>query len=122
MSTSVCDAATLGELFRHLHSDHQITRFVQAFEELRQKHVKGLLEADLANFGVFSMPAGEAHEQRDVLVKEKYRAGVDAFMAFMGDEDDEVAAVWEVRVPVLVLVHGTVIDMRDSERQGLPGV
>lgn len=95
VSTSVCDAATLGELFRHLHSDHQITRFVQAFEELRQKHVKGLLEADLANFGVFSMPAGEAHEQRDVLVKEKYRAGVDAFMAFMGDEDDEVAAVWE---------------------------
>lgn len=93
VSTSVCDAGVLGELFRHLHKKEQIPAFLQAFEDLRQKHVKVMLDADLANHEIIAMALGEAHEARDASMREKYQAGLSALT---GNEDDYLAATWEV--------------------------
>lgn len=92
-AASVCDAASLGELFRHLHSDGQIDSFLLAYENIRRDRVKLLLQVDIASPLVISMPEGEQKTQRDMGMKEKYAAGLDAFAA---DESD-VAAHWEVR-------------------------
>lgn len=85
----------LGGLFQRLHSEAQIEPFLQAFENLRSEHVKGLHAADMHNWNVFTMPPGAEHEARDVQLKEKHRRGIDAFD---GDEDDPVAVGWQVRV------------------------
>lgn len=94
----VCDAGALGELFRHLHSLDQIPSFLQAVESLRRDHVKATLDADVANYALFAMPPCAEHEMRDCFMREKYRAGIEAFT---GTEDDELAAAWEVRCSLL---------------------
>lgn len=94
VSTSVCDAAALGELFRHLHSESQIESFLLAFENIRRDRVRAMLMADLANYNAIALPPGEEHEMRDRMMKEKHEAGIEALT---GDENDVVAAVWEVR-------------------------
>lgn len=98
MSISICDAASLGELFRHLHSENQIESFLLAFDNFRRDRVKSVLGVDLANYSAVAMPPGEAHEQRDNYMREQRAAGTDA-NALEGNDADLVAAIWEVRPP-----------------------
>lgn len=92
VSTSVCDAGALGELFRHLHSRAQVASFVRAFESLRRDRVRAMLDADLTHYTAVAMPPGAAHDARDAAMREKYLAGVDALS---GGAADVATAVWE---------------------------
>ncbi|KIP08302.1 hypothetical protein PHLGIDRAFT_104562 [Phlebiopsis gigantea 11061_1 CR5-6] len=91
VSTSVCDAGTLGELFRHLHSRAQVASFVRAFESLRRDPVRTMLAADLAHYTTVAMAPGAARDARDAAMREKYVAGVDALTG----ATDAATAVWE---------------------------
>lgn len=56
---AVEDAAVLAELFGHLTRADQITSFLYAFQELRQKRCAAVLEEEIHNIEVMAMPPGE---------------------------------------------------------------
>lgn len=93
LAASVCDAAALGELFRHLHHADQVAPFLYAIEAIRREPVRMLLDTDLASYSAVAMPPGEAHDMRDRMLQEKFAAGMEALVH--ADPDDAVVALWE---------------------------
>ncbi|EKM54065.1 uncharacterized protein PHACADRAFT_162446 [Phanerochaete carnosa HHB-10118-sp] len=93
LAASVCDAAALGGLFRHLHHAGQVEPFLHALEAIRREPVRKLLETDLESYAAIAMPPGAAHELRYRMMKEKHAAGVEALVG--SEPDDVVAAHWE---------------------------
>ncbi|PCH37724.1 FAD/NAD(P)-binding domain-containing protein [Wolfiporia cocos MD-104 SS10] len=79
------DAAVLAKLFSHLHSKDQISNFLYAFQDLRQKRCYEAHESELGMIMLFTMEDGPEQEERDRSMQEKYRAGKNVFDA--GDSD-----------------------------------
>lgn len=98
-AASVSDAAALGELFRHLHSDSQIDSFISAYESIRRDRVKSVIQVELANVFVITLPAGEQKDRRDAAMRANHEAGLDVFAGDHDLDDSEVAAHWEVSFP-----------------------
>lgn len=92
MAAGVCDAACLGEFFRHLHEENQINSFLLAFENIRKERVKDLISVDLDNIYSTTMPYGEQQEARDAAIRHNHEKGLDAFAGAEGD----LREVWEV--------------------------
>ncbi|CCM04373.1 uncharacterized protein FIBRA_06547 [Fibroporia radiculosa] len=57
------DAMMLGRLFSHLRSHEQITPFLFAVEEVRQKRIARALKVQMVNPAVLSLPAGVEHKE-----------------------------------------------------------
>ena len=59
---AVEDSAVLSEIFAHLNRPDQITSFLYAFQDLRQKRVAAVLEEEIHNIEVMAMPPGEQQQ------------------------------------------------------------
>lgn len=86
ISPNVEDAATLGELFSHLHYDQQIDQFLVTFEELRRGRVEEVLNIELGRLTLLTMPTDQ--------LERNHAKGLDAF----ANEDGDLLDSWEVRV------------------------
>ncbi len=64
------DAVVFGQLFRHLSSEDQIPRFLNAYEELRQERTAQVLEREISNTEMVTMPPGPERDARDASFKQ----------------------------------------------------
>ena len=94
VAVGVCDAACLGEFFRHLHAEEQIEKFLLAFENIRKPRVEDVLSVDLDNLHSIAMAHGPQQELRDHAIRSNHMKGLDAFAGVQGD----LREVWEVSV------------------------
>ncbi len=69
---AVEDAVVLGSLFSHLRSMDQVPSLLRAYQELRQRRCKTLVEADIGNTRLMCLPAGPAADARDESLRRKY--------------------------------------------------
>ncbi|GJE96758.1 FAD-dependent monooxygenase [Phanerochaete sordida] len=93
LAAAVCDAAALGELFRHLHDADQVAPFLHAVEAIRRAPVRELLRMDLACIAEVALPPGAAHARRERRMRAKCDAGTAALVGC--EADDKAVALWE---------------------------
>ncbi|THH31813.1 hypothetical protein EUX98_g2408 [Antrodiella citrinella] len=88
LGVAVCDAATLGHLFQHLHHHRQIDQFLNAFEEIRPARIQYMKELEFSNLEFMTLENGPVQEQRDQALRERYKKGLNAL-----DSDEQDALV-----------------------------
>ncbi|KAI0790702.1 FAD/NAD-P-binding domain-containing protein [Abortiporus biennis] len=78
ISIAAGDAAALGRIFQHLHHESQIESLLWGFEEIRQKRVSQMREAEMTFLSSMTMLNGPAQEARDARIKRRYELGLNA--------------------------------------------
>ena len=88
----VGDSAVLARLFAHLHDKSQIPNFLHAFQELRSKRSRDVLDLDLSN-NVFMLLSDEnGAKERDRILRARHDAGRED--VFEVGEEDGVSETW----------------------------
>ena len=59
------DAVVFGQLFSHLSSEDQILPFLNAYEEIRKERTESVLEREISNTEMVTLPPGPAKDARD---------------------------------------------------------
>ena len=59
------DAVVFGQLFSHLSSEDQILPFLNAYEEIRKERTESVLEREISNTEMVTLPPGSAKDARD---------------------------------------------------------
>lgn len=75
------DAAVLARLFSRLSNEDQISTFLYAFQELRQKRCEAAIRKEFGDIHYMTLPPGEPQEFRDQSMRAKRDAGLSAFDA-----------------------------------------
>lgn len=76
-SMSIEDAAVFGTLFARLRSWDQVGWMTEAYQELRQKRVEFVRQAEKTDVDMVQMPQGPAQEARDAYLLAQYSLGRD---------------------------------------------
>jgi salicylate hydroxylase len=97
MALNVCDSGVLGTLFKHLHNDSQIDTFLAAYESIRRERIKTVLQIEMMNVHLMTMPAGEEKDIRDETLRARRDAGVDVFAP---ESNSKAINHWEVTIPL----------------------
>ncbi|TFY56830.1 hypothetical protein EVJ58_g7408 [Rhodofomes roseus] len=87
VAMAVEDAAVLGKLFCHLSSRDQISSFLWAFQDIRQKRCATLHQVELGYIWFMTLQDGPHQQARDEGLKERYRAGKNVMSAEDGEEE-----------------------------------
>jgi salicylate hydroxylase len=75
------DGAVLAKLFSHLCNEDQISNFLYAFQDLRQKRCEAVIRKEFCDIHYMALPPGEAQQFRDQSMRAKRNAGLSALAA-----------------------------------------
>ncbi|TCD71266.1 hypothetical protein EIP91_011745 [Steccherinum ochraceum] len=96
---AVCDAATLAQLYQHLHHHRQINVFLNAFQDIRPARIKYMRALEFGNLNYQMMSYGPEQEQRDKALRERKRKGLNALESDSEEEDavmgTNITSRWE---------------------------
>ncbi|KAI0082029.1 FAD/NAD(P)-binding domain-containing protein [Panus rudis PR-1116 ss-1] len=91
----VCDAATLGHLFHHLHHRSQIGQIIEGIIEVRIPRVAQIGGAEWKYLATMTLPDSEMQDTRDRRMKEENEAGNSTMNVEEGDIAEQWAMVYE---------------------------
>jgi salicylate hydroxylase len=89
------DAQSLGTLFSRIRNRDHIAQFLNAYEEIRQPRVSGILEYEIRHQAMLTSPAGPAMEGRDAAMRHAL-----AFGDWEHMDEETFKMVWGTEVDI----------------------